>query len=264
MANLIRLNLELVRRLISGRSITQLLARWPVATDPSRGRIPPPDKATISRWVNGVTFPRSRDELFGLAGALDVDPLALLSLLWPELCAAVLAYFWDPRLAPAVQRYSFLGDLILPDPEWPSAHVADKYFGRRWNRFERKHIAAVRRNYYAAFVIEPDPEAKFQVWHFAWRKNQAAPWISYGFVRLEDDLIRICGFDGREATAARSASERFSVETWFGHDAAEFCVASLHGFTCLPEGDAKFGGVPVVRFRKALIHLPVTSRSSIK
>jgi hypothetical protein len=215
-----------------------------------------------------VTFPRSRDELFGLAGALDVDPLALLSLSsnlsWPELCDAVISYNWDPELAPAVQRYWFLRDLILPDREWPSAHVADDYFGRHWNRFEREHRATVRRNYYAAFVIEPDPGAKFQVWHFAWRKNRAALWISYGFVRLEDDLIRICGFDGSEATAAISASERFSVETWFGRDAAEFCVASLHGLTCSPEGDAEFGGVPVVRFRKALIHLPVMSRSSIK
>lgn len=255
MENLLRLNLELVRTLVAGRSLTQSLAQWPAVKRPNGDRIPPPDKATISRWLNGVTFPRSRDELFGLAGALGVDPLAILSLTedtsWGELCDAVRSYNLGPQLAPAVKRYWFLRDLILPSREWPSPEIARKYFGRDWRRYEREHRTAVRRNYYSAFVLDVSPAAPLQVWHFAWRKETAMSWRPYGFVRLEDSAIRICCFDGSEASVARGAGGRFAVETWFGRCDADFRVASLDSVTCTEGVDAKAGAAPVVRFRKS-------------
>lgn len=226
---------------------------------PDGGKIPPPDKATISRWLNGVTFPRSRDELFGLAGALDVDPLALLSLsdvTWPGLCDAVRSYNWTPLLAPAVQRFWFLRELIVPDKDWPSSDIAQNYFGRDWQRHERQHRVALRRNYFAAYAIEPDPGAPLQVWHFAWRGHEGLPWRPYGFVRLEEGCVRLCGFDGREATAARAGAGPFIVETWFGRGDADFCVASLHGVKCSPGEAEASERRAVVRFRKAPLQVP--------
>ncbi len=250
----------MVRALLAGRSTSQLLARWPVAVRQDGGKIPPPDKATVSRWLNGVTFPRSRDELFGLAGAFDVDPLALLGLpgdvTWPGLCDAVRSYNWTPQLAPGVQRFWFLRELILPGRDWPSSDIARNYFGRDWQRQEREHRIAVKRSYYAAFAIEADPVAALQVWHFAWRAHSTLPWRPYGFVRLEEGGLRLCGFDGLEVKATRSGAGPFIVETWFGRGDADFCVASLHALRYSPERPVACERAPTVRFRKAPLSLP--------
>jgi hypothetical protein len=196
--------------------------------------------------------------LFGLGGALDTDPWALLSLSqemkWFELCDAVRAYNWTPRLAPAVQRFWFLRDLVEPNANWPSAEIAGQYYGRTWQKQQQLHQAAVRRNFYGNFVLTPDHGKPIQVWHFAWRPNSSLPWRPYGFVRMEPDCFHVYAFDGRDGLAKRADNGPFIVETWFGSGDAEFCVSSLHKND--PPGANLPERMPKVRFVKTPFRLP--------
>ena len=260
---LVKLDLDVVRRQIASRfaSASQLLDGWPAlqsaeGSKSSRAR----PGYHLARWLNGVTFPRSRDELFGLAAALDADPLALLAMpanmTWVHLCDAVRSYNWTPRLAPAVQRFWFLRELIEPAAEWPSADVALEILQTRGgNKAVYCHRVSHRHNYYASFTITCGKDAPNQVWHFAWRAHSGLPWRPYGFVRLEQAGIHLYGFDGREAAASLEGGASFTVETWFGRDDADFCLASLHENEC-SLSDRGSPGMTTVRFRKASFHLP--------
>jgi hypothetical protein len=249
---LLRLDLELVARLIKERFKNKpnaLRDAWPLKT-PS-GNSAAPDRVTIWRWLKGKKFPRNVDELYGLAGALDADPMALLSMAedvtWPELCRATREYHWDFRLAPKIARFWFLYELIRMGLDWPSSVMAQKYFRRSWRRKQHLHKACVKRNYYGRFLVELDEGSRCQVWHFAWRSHADKPWRPYGFVRLEPSHVHLCSFEGFEGKASLGRETSFVVETWFGAGDAEFCIASLHKVHCTLGGLAT-KHTPVVRF----------------
>jgi hypothetical protein len=249
---LLRLDLDLVAHLIKERfedKPTALRDAWPLKT-PS-GKSAAPDRVTIWRWLTGKKFPRNVDELFGLAGALDVDPMALLAMAaqttWPELCRATREYHWDFRLAPRIARFWFLYELIRMGLDWPSSGMAQKYFRRTWQKMQHLHRASVKRNYYGRFLVELDESLRCQVWHFAWRSHAHKPWRPYGFVRLEQANVHLCSFEGFEGTASLGRKTSFMVETWFGKGDAEFCVASLHKVQCTLDGHST-KATPLVRF----------------
>jgi hypothetical protein len=252
---LLRLDLDLVARLIRERfedKPNALRDAWPLKT-PS-GKSAAPDRVTIWRWLTGKKFPRNVDELYGLAGALDVDPMALLALAegmtWSELCRATREYHWDFRLAPKVARFWFLYELIRMGLDWPSSAMSQRYFQREWQKKLHSHRASVKRNYYGRFLFELDKDSRSQVWHFAWRSHADKPWRPYGFVRREESSIHLCSFEGFESTASLGLNASFIVKTWFGKKDAEFCVASLHPVKCtLAEGSTDEPAV--VRFDRS-------------
>lgn len=247
--DLLQLDLGLLKGLIQQHfhdETNALIENWPVS--------PAPGRTTLWRWLKGLKFPRNVDELFGLAGVLDVDPLALLSLSedtsWFDLCAATREYHWSFKLAPRVARFWFLQSLIGPNLDWPSSEMGQKYFKRAWEKHQHRHVASVKSKYYGQFVVEPDSEAPLQVWHFAWRGGQKKPWRPYGFIRREQSGVHLCSFDGLEATASLDGTTPFMVETWFGKDDAEFCIASLHRVKCRWAEPAASRKIPTVRFGK--------------
>jgi hypothetical protein len=249
---LLRLDLELLSGLIRERfegKPNAVRDAWPLRT-PS-GQRAAPDRVTIWRWLKAKKFPRNVDELFGLAGALEVDPLALLALAepttWPELCKATREYHWDFRLAPKVRRFWFLYGLIRSNPDWPCSKMAQRYFQRTWQKKGHFHRASEKHNYYGRFLFQLDEDSPHQVWHFAWRSHTHKPWRPYGFVRLEQSNVHLCSFEGFEGSASLGPETSFIVETWFGRGDAEFCIASLHPVKCTFE-EQSTETTPVVRF----------------
>lgn len=217
---------------------------WPVK--------PPPNRTTIWRWLRGEKFPRNADELFGLAGALDVDPVALLRLssemTFSRLCSVIAESIWAHQLTAALRRYWFLRTLFAPSRDWPPPGFAQKYFHRQWTKREHHHQASGRADYYHGFLLRAREPVLHQVWHFAWRDHLKGIWRPYGFVRRAGPRIQLLNFAGLEAIATFSQSDQqsFLVETWFGRGDADFCIASLHGFSM---SSSKPGlSVPMVRF----------------
>ena len=227
---------EAMRARITGRfggNLAAVARAWP------RGLVPP-NRSTILRWVRGETLPRGRDDLLGLAGALDLDPFALwrinattFTTLCERMFAASLTGSW-PRLLPAL---SFLDGFVRSSRDWPAAPFARRYFGRDWVAADHRHASPDGQDYFKAFALEPGapPDAGVdQVWHFAWRPAPPDAWRPYGFVRRTESELRLYAFSGNTATAAIAEGApypRCCVETWIGRGPAEFRIASLHQFS---------------------------------
>jgi hypothetical protein len=77
------------------------------------------------------------------------------------------------------------------------------------------------------------------------KSEPAAWWRPYGFVEIAEGIIRLFDYAGLTQTTKLDGQRRFFVETWFGEGAADFRVASLHGFTL---NIVAQGGKPSVRF----------------
>lgn len=211
----------------------------------------PPNRSTLHRWLRGDTMPRSSRQLLGLAGALDVDPFSLWSFdaaNFESLCARVAAIArWGSW--PLLHSLAFVADFIGPLEPWPPASIATNYYERPWFIRDVQHPARIR-NYYAALAIGGPGMAAFadpQVWHFAYRDagRRRAGWRPYGFVEVAEGIIRLFDYAGVTQMARLDSQERFFVETWFGEGAADFRIASLHGFTL---SIVDQGGKPSVRF----------------
>jgi hypothetical protein len=210
-----------------------------------------PHRSMLWRWRRGKGVPKEY-YFIGIAASLDVDPCLLLRLpegsTFLEFCEAVSKRWWGGSWPHPLKKFAFLQQFILGQREWPPTGKIAETFKRDWHRVQFSHVASTRANYYAAFLIEPRNGTKNRVWHFAWR-DRWRPWRPYGVVIARDSEIHLYCFDGREATVSVKTDEcdRFIVETWFGPNNAEFCLASLHEFSAeLYEGDGEL--LPSVRF----------------
>jgi transcriptional regulator with XRE-family HTH domain len=123
------LDTELLQRIVERRfrgNQSEIPRHWPVPF--------PPHKSSISRWLRQEKFPHGPDELFGLAGALDVDPLLLLRTLpgmsFSTLCRLVADQAWSAEIRRPFRDLWFLQQLLRPGPEWPAADIAQKYYRR--------------------------------------------------------------------------------------------------------------------------------------
>lgn len=218
---------------------------WPVKPIPAR--------ETIWRWRTGRSFPRSGEELHGLAGALGVDPLVLLALsgqtTFPDLCKDVADHAFSEIRPKQLQRCWFLRELLIGREDWPWRDFANRYFQREWTHHDVAHHAASRRHCYGAIQIQSDGGIKDRVWHFAWRNDRQRQWRPYGFVRGEDARIHLFSYDSIEDEAAIdvAVSRTFLVETWLGPGDADFRVASLHPFS-MKWHDGPVADHPLVRF----------------
>lgn len=241
---------ELLRRLLRDKfrgTITPLLQRWPVASDT-------PHRITIWRWLNKDSVRISPERVLGLAGVFDIDPTALFSASpqeHAELCRRLAASIGRKEAAGFSSELQWLAEFVVPNENWPPAHLATTYFRRPWEVKSFRHSARDRVNYFQHLLITASPRehGEPQVWHFAFRSpNSIYPtWTPYGFVERSPEHAALFHFRGHSSTVALSRSGKsFIVQTWFGPGAADFRVASLHGFE-LSLRDAPHG-LPCVRF----------------
>lgn len=235
----VHLNRELIRALIEERfrSVDVLVVEWEerVRTGAQRtGRAR--DRSTVYRWLERGA-PSKRDEIFGLAGVLDVDPVALLDIEGGQ----VQGRFAEERrlfqlglthLSPFAPFWS----LYTPGPHWPSAEIANTYYGRSWFVQEFSHDPTKIVNTYAAVhLLSASREAGLapKTYHFAYRRTESPDgmWRPYGTVigyRHEVCLISESGDFQRQPD--QRSSRTVVAETYFGQGPADFCLASLHGF----------------------------------
>jgi hypothetical protein len=238
---------RLVEELYHG-SIARLALALPLAR--------PPDRSTVNRWITsgGRHFPSSEERVLALAGALDVDPVALWSfdpenfgVLWPKIVRAAQRDRWAGLLKPL----SFLRHYAAEHDEWPPQEIAQRYHGRRFTVFEFEHDPRRRANFYQRILLAPQRRARPVVWHLAFRHAAGVHhprWRPYGFVVW--DLDRAMLFSdwalARQTPAAPELQE-LTVETWCGQGPAIFRVASLHRFAATLQAEAP-PGVPTLRF----------------
>jgi len=237
----------LLERLIKARfprGRQELIARW----DASGEGLNP---STIYRWTRGQ-LPRTGDDLLRLAGLLDVDPFALLTLDRGPVDRAI------DRLLSAFQgkrgkRLDFVHEFVGRQAQWPPGRVAQEHFGRGWCRATFQHDPAERANYYAVIRLDGELQRDLerpQTYHFAFRQpgRFANRWLGYGHVIRMGSNVRLFQISGHaEACVADGPKSPTLVETFFGPGPAEFCVASLHRFTAAAGPAEEISG-PRVRF----------------
>lgn len=210
-------------------SDAQLIEHWPAEKLP--------DRTSIWRWHSGKPL-KTKENLLSFAGALDLDPFALWTMTDDEfhaLCSKVVQALregkWSSNVHPSLK---YVKEFIGPTNEWPPEDIARRYYRRTWKTKPFQHTpASDRPNYFAkiALTAGPPPGGDLnQVWHFAWSEPLDPPiWRPYGFIRLDAERVRLYHFGGYvvERPARRS---QIVVETWFGQEAADFLIASLHPF----------------------------------
>lgn len=235
----IELDVPLVRRLIETRfgSVDAFAVEWEHRIETRKQRSGEArDRATIYRWLKHG-MPSKRDDLFGLAAALDIDPIALLALdadfvrrNFPKerllfqlgsIARSRLHPFWEP---------------FVPSPTWPSEELPRSFYGREWSKHHFEHVAETIVNVFAGVSITPETMEELpspRVYLFAYRRIGAVDtlWRPYGVVIHRDDCTRLISENGafQEVLHPKPVSE-CHVETYFGLGAAEFLIASMHGF----------------------------------
>jgi|SRR5579871_4850474 len=224
-----------------------VIKAWPIASRT-------PHRTTLWRWVNGSP-PTDPESILELAGAFDLDPVALFQATprgYAALCRALLRTVGGKHTSRVTRELEWIFDLIIPAEEWPPRRIATTYFHRQWHLAQFSHLA-IRKNYFQKIAITAG-ERKFgepQVWHFAFTVPDALlpVWTPYGFVernREEISLYHVRGYTG--STPRKTNENTFVVETWFGGGTAEFRIASLHPFTAALAEDNE-SSASYVRFR---------------
>lgn len=240
---------DLMNRKFGTTGTADLLRAWPED-------FPPPHRTTIWRWLKGkISVPV--DEVMRLAGAIDLDPVALFESTpddYAGLCVRLMQDIGSNEVSPWSQRLEWAHDLITPSENWPPRFVPTKYYGRSrsWITHDHSHKANRLQNVYQRIIISAKlrPHREPQVWHFAFRSYGPIRrvWRPYGIVMREDGKLQLYHCRGIcDQASLPSSQEYFPVETWFGNEAADFRIASLHSFDIemLTNWDAK---VPCLRF----------------
>lgn len=235
----IPLNQDLVRELIDQRfgSVDDLVVEWEARVASRIQRVGRPrDRSTIYRWIE-KGLPTRRNDIFGFAGVLDVDPVAMLDI--------DIAYI--ERVFPRERRLFQLGyanqsplspfwPIFVPGPAWPDEEIAQNYYGRSWCTKEFVHDLSQTTDDYAAVYLQTMVETDLgepRTYHFAYRRHGARDkmWRPYGTVVGYRNKVRLVSESGdfQEVSDDRS-STLVVAETHFGKGPAEFRIASLHEF----------------------------------
>lgn len=236
----IQLDVSLVRELIETRfgSVDAFAVEWEHRIEARKQRSGEArDRATIYRWLK-QGMPSKRHDLFGLAAALDIDPIALLR----TDADYVRQNFPRERFLFQIGRTSRsklhpFWEVFMPSPYWPSEEIPKTYFGRTWSKYQFAHEAVDVLNVFAGVRITPVACVGTQrprVFLFAYRRAGAVDtlWRPYGVVIHRHDCTRLISENGAYQEMPHSAvTPDCLVETYFGLGAAEFQIASLHGFS---------------------------------
>ena len=234
------LNKELIRQLVAARfgSVDELMVEWEERVTAGVQRVGRArDRSTVYRWME-KGLPSNRDDFFGFASVLDVDPVALLDFDRVDVQARManerrLLYAGLTQQSPL----SPFWPLYTPGSIWPSPTIATTYYGRPWCTQEFIHDPAKFANVYAAVHLQPtaveEPPAP-RTFHFAYRRSGYADdaWRPYGSVIGNVNEVRLVSESGDYQKLPDERSPRVVVaETYFGLGPADFRIASLHRFS---------------------------------
>lgn len=189
---------------------------------------------------------------FCLAGALDVDPMAIIAIRkgrsYPHLFAYFQKYLWALSKPKEFENILKMSGFITCKSVWPCEEHSKMYYARSWFRRLVKHDAGLKANYYGKIEIRFKDPGVGKVVHFAWSTESGNRWNPYGTVRLLGQGIELLRYDGfSHCVEAPSDSQGFTVETWFGAGSADFTIASIHEFEIRQVGEDD-PSLPVVGF----------------
>jgi len=232
------INPELLKSLIEGRfgSVDDFAVAWGERVEEKRQcRGNARDRNTIYRWLNNG-IPSRVDDLFGICGALDIDPVTLLP--WDQ--DFIERQFAKERLRIQINpsRRTDLAPfdaIFLPGVHWPTNEVANCFYGRSWTVEVREHTPSVVSGVYAAFELSVNADqATPLAFHFAWRRTDARDqmWRPYGsVVRYSDRTLLVSESGDLQSVSVKNAGDSTVVETFFGAGPAMFKIASIHSFS---------------------------------
>lgn len=232
------INANFLKSLIEKRygSVDDFAVAWEVRVKEKRQcRGQARDRNTIYRWLK-VGIPSRVDDLYGICGALDVDPVSLLPLT-PEFIAR---RFVKERLRIQINPtrpsdLSPLAAIFMPGVNWPNDELSNCFYGRKWSIEFCEHDPAKMSSIYAAFNLIAESEFGWpRVFHFAWRRTNSLDqmWRPYGTVVRHSDQIRLISESGNfQQVPVGESRVATVVETFFGAGPAMFKVASLHRFS---------------------------------
>jgi len=235
----IELDVPLVRELIETRfgSIDAFAAEWEHRIETRKQQSGKArDRATIYRWLK-QGMPSKKQELFGLAGALDIDPIALLRI----DADYVMRSFPRERFlfqagSKTRSKLHPFWEVFMPCPNWPNEELPKTFYGRPWTKFQFKHAAVDVSNVFAGLLLKQKSHVDMllpKVFLFAYRRTGAVDtlWRPYGVVIHYRECTRLISQNGAyQEVHHPTVTQEFLVETYLGPGPAEFQIASLHGF----------------------------------
>lgn len=192
------------------------------------------DRATFYRWLNDG-LPSKKDDVFGFAAVLDVDPIALVDLQHPLIKRS---FGRERRL---FQRREEARSLLAPlwmlyDPSgaWPNEEISRHFYNRSWATKYFEHEPSNISNIYAGISLTELGNSESilpRVYHFAYRRATAADlmWRPYGTVVKYSKCAQLIAETGYYQEIEIEEGDLI-VETFFGPGPACFRIACLHDF----------------------------------
>lgn len=232
----IKFDTSFVRTLIDERfgSVAQLVDHWDMRVSEGIQKVGKArDVSNVHKWLKN-NFPKQEEAVFGLAAALDIDPLALAEISPQHLNHQL-------NLTRRLFQDGFFDGSLLPPfwslyravDGWPNDQLATGFYDRRWHAVDFIHEPPANIGVYAATLLSPEGGIRSPlVFHFAFRRLNVPDqrWRPYGAVLAYNDCVKLVSGSGDYQERSRT-SDFVPVETQFGAGPAEFKIASLHPFT---------------------------------
>lgn len=192
------------------------------------------DRNTIYRWLNNG-IPSRIDNLFGICGALDIDPITLLpwgpDFIERQFAKERLRIQLNPSRRTDLAPFDAI---FLPGVHWPRNEVADCFYGRSWTVKVCDHTPLDVSSVYAAFELSVDADIAIPLaFHFAWRRTDARDqmWRPYGsVVRYSDRILLVSESGDFQSVRVENPADSTIIETFYGAGPAKFKIASIHSF----------------------------------
>lgn len=194
------------------------------------------DRSTIYRWLE-KGLPSNKNDIFGFAAALDVDPVGILSLdheRFRKRFGTERRFFRAGNAS--LSKLSAFWPIYMPGPNWPDNTLSQSFYSRNWHTEEFIHDPSeTMPNVYAkiALITRTKLQSAPRVFHIAYKRANAwdSMWRPYGTVSGVRGQIQLLSESGDFQRVLDAASPtRISFETYFGPGVAEFRIASLHPF----------------------------------
>jgi len=205
------------------------------------------DRNTIYRWLNNG-IPSRVDNLFGICGALDIDPITLLpwgqDFIERQFAKERLRIQLNPSRRTDLAPFD---EVFLPGVHWPRNEVANCFYGRSWTVKVCDHTPPAVSSVYAAFELNVDVDITIPLaFHFAWRRTDARDqmWRPYGsVVRYSDRILLISESGDFQSVRVENPADPTIVETFYGEGPAKFKIASIHSFNLSVQVPSQASGV---------------------
>lgn len=243
----IYLQRDLVERLIEYRyvNIDCLVEEWNQRVkDKTEGVYPPcRERSTIYSWLTqGVpTRGRSRQQIFGLCGLLDVDPMAILDYeknrFFKNFTSIRMSLYSisERAFGQGASNFAPLLDMFMPGPSWPNPAMSKLFYARSWHGYEFNNIGHQKSDNYGLVKVKFSEYRDYPILscHIAYRRlnSNDKMWRYYGIVNIIGSRLHLYTEGGEYQTMSCREEGQIWFRTSFGHRAVEFKLVSLHDFS---------------------------------